>query len=220
MKTPDAISFIFVIFSNQKPFIMKRIILAFALVLIATATYSQKKKVAKPAAASTALAKSGNLSVELVKNNLYLFIANKPKKDTILLKTYTGIAEPKDCKITPFTAKGTALNLVSWTESSITETKEKTENRVQTYSEIWNTATKTKPLANIQTTTNIKEIQWLDKLKNASQTVEKKRNEGFEFSLTKEGDVKLKNKTQENMMVYNASSNVYQNAKDIAAKKK
>lgn len=197
---------------------MKKYILIIAVLFTAT-TFAQKKKPAK-APTSTALAKSGNLSVELVKNNLYLFIANKTKKDTILLKTYTGTAAPTDCKITPFTAKGTPLHLISWSESSVTETKEKTENKVQVYSEIWNTATKTKPLANIQTTTNIKEIQWLDKLKNASQTVEKKRNEGFEFTLTKEGDVKLKNKTQENMMVYNPTSNVYQNTKDIAPKKK
>ncbi|WP_298220450.1 hypothetical protein [Flavobacterium sp.] len=196
---------------------MKSYILIIALIFTATTSFSQKKKTTK-APASTALAKSGNLSMELVKNNLYLFVVNKTKKDTILLKTYTATAAPTDCKITPFTAKGTPLNLISWSENAITETKEKTENKVQIYSEIWNTATKTKPLANIQGITNIKEIQWLDKLKNASQTVEKKRNEGFEFSLTKEGDVKLKNKTQENMMVFNASSNVYQNAKDLKKK--
>lgn len=200
---------------------MKRIVLLLAILLIATTTYSQKKKPTKSAAASSAsLAKSGNLSVELIKNNLYLFINSKAKKDTILLKTYTFKGTPADCKITTFTAKGTQLTLVSWSESTLTEAKEKTENKVMIYSEIWNTATKTKPLANIQTTTNIKEIQWLDKLKNASQTVEKKRNEGFEFTLTKEGDVKLKNKQGETNMIYNASSNVYQNGKDIAPKKK
>lgn len=210
-------SYIFVISRTKNLFKMKRISLVIALIFIATTTYSQKKK---PAATSSALAKAGIFSVELIKNNLYLFIANKPKKDTILLKSYTGVAAPKDCKITLFTAKGTALTLVSWSEITLTETKEKTESRVEIYSEIWNTATKTKPLANIQATTNIKEIQWLDKLKNASQTVEKKRNEGFELTLTPEGNVKLKNKTQENTMIYNATSNVYQNGKDIAPKKK
>ncbi|WP_309640612.1 hypothetical protein [Flavobacterium sp.] len=196
----------------------KKYILIIALIFTTTATFSQKKKPVKTAT-SSALAKVNNLSVELIKNNLYLFVNNKAKKDTMLLKTYAGNAAPTDCKITPFTAKGTPLHLISWSESSITETKERTENKVMVYSEIWNTATKTKPLANIQTTTNIKEIQWLDKLKNASQTVEKKRNEGFEFALTKEGDVKLKNKQGETNMVYNASSNVYQNAKDIVKKK-
>ncbi|NHM08222.1 hypothetical protein G4D82_13415 [Flavobacterium sp. CYK-4] len=196
---------------------MKKYFLIAALILTAT-TFAQKKKATKPAATSSALAKSGNLSMELVKNNLYLFIANKPKKDTILLKTFTGATMPTDCKITPFTAKGTALNLINWTESSLTETKEKTENKVQIYSEVWNTATKTKPVSNIQGITNIKEIQWLDKGKNASQTVEKKRNEGYEFILTKEGDVKLKNKQGETTMIYNPSSNVYQNAKDLKKK--
>ena len=71
----------------------------------------------------------------------------------------------------------------------------------------------------MQGITKIKEIQYLDKLKNASQTVEKFRNEGFAFSLTKVGDVKLKNKTQENTLSYNVSSNVYQNLKDIGKKK-
>ncbi len=198
---------------------MKRIIFVFALAVMATTSYAQKKKPTK-GAASNALAKSGNLSVELIKNNLYLFINSKATKDTILLKKYAVKGMPTNCSITPFIVKGTVLNLVSWTETTLTEAKERTENKIEVYSEIWNVATKTKPLANIQTTTNIKEIQWLDKLKNASQTVEKNRHEGFEFSLTKEGDVKLKNKTQENMMVYNPSSNVYQNGKDVGPKKK
>lgn len=196
---------------------MKKSILLLVLLFTVSAIYSQKKKPAKPAV-STALAKLNNLSVELVKNNLYLFVNNKATKDTMLLKTFTGNAAPKDCKILAFTAKGTALHLITWTESTLTESKERTENRVEVYSEIWNTATKTKPLANIQATTNIKEIQWLDKGKNASQTVEKKRNEGYEFILTKEGDVKLKNKQGETNMVYNASSNVYQNLKDLKKK--
>ena len=111
------------------------------------------------------------------------------------------------------------MHLISWSEKSLNETKDKTENKTVIYSEIWNTLTKTKPLANIQTTTKIKEIQYLDKLKNASQTVEKIRNEGFAFTLTKEGDVNLKNKTQDNTLSYNTSSNVYQNLKDMAPSK-
>lgn len=197
---------------------MKKYFFIAVLILSAT-TFAQKKKPVK-AAASSALAKSGNLSMELVKNNLYLFIANKQKKDTILLKTFTVPTTPTDCKITPFTAKGTALHLINWSESSLTESKEKTENKVQIYSEVWNTATKTKPISNIQGITNIKEIQWLDKGKNASQTVEKKRNEGYEFILLPTGEVKLKNKQGETTMVYNSSSNVFQNGKDVAPKKK
>ena len=103
---------------------MKRIILVFALVLLATGVYSQKKKAAK-ATPSKALATTGNLSVELVKSNLYLFVASKTKKDTILLKNYTAVTPPTDCKITPFTVKGTLLNLVTWTESTLTNLKRK-----------------------------------------------------------------------------------------------
>lgn len=196
---------------------MKKSILLLVLLFTVFTTFSQKKKPAKSAAAMS-ITKLNNLSVVLVKNNLYLFATNKTKKDTMLLKAYVGNAAPKNCKIIPFTAKGKALHLITWTESTLTETKERTVNKVEVYSEIWNTATKTKPLANIQATTNIKEIQWLDKLKNASQTVEKKLNEGYEFILTKEGDVKLKNKQGETNMVYNASSNVYQNLKDLKKK--
>jgi hypothetical protein len=199
---------------------MKKYFLVIALLFATTASFSQKKKTAKPAASSS-LAKLNNLSVELIKNNLYLFIDNKgAKKDTILLKTYEAKGNPTDCKITPFTAKGTALHLISWTQNKLTETKDKTENRTEIYSEICNTLTKTKPLSNLQATTKIKEIQYLDKLKTASQTVEKIGNEGFAFTLTKEGDVQLKNKTQEVKMIYNPASNVYQNLKDIAPKKK
>lgn len=198
---------------------MRNVFLLIALVFIGTSTYSQKKKPGK-SAPSAALAKSGNLSIELIKNNLYLFIASKPNRDTILLKTYTEKAEPKDCKISPFTTKGTALHLISWIETEVVTSKEKTENKSMQYSEIWNLKTKSKAFSNLQTTTKIKEIQYLDKLKNASQTVEKIRNEGLTFTLTKEGDVYLKNKTQENTLSYNASSNVYQNLKDLAPKKK
>ena len=87
------------------------------------------------------------------------------------------------------------------------------------YNEIWNIKVKAKAFSNLQATTKIKEIQYLDKLKNASQTVDKIRNEGWAFTLTKEGDVYLKNKTQENTLIYNASSNVYQNLKDLTKKK-
>lgn len=198
---------------------MKKCLLIIVLIFIATTAFSQKKKTAKPTT-SASLAKLNNLSVELIKNNLYFFIDNKgAKKDTILLKTYESKGTPTDCKITAFTAKGTPLHLISWTENKVTQTKDKTENRTQIYSEICNSSTKTKPLSNLQATTKIKEIQYLDKLKTASQTVEKIQNEGFAFTLTKEGDVQLKNKTQENKMIYNPSSNVYQNAKDIAKKK-
>ena len=199
---------------------MKKYLLIVTILFVATSTFGQKKKASKTAA-SSALAKVNNLSLELIQNNLYLFIENKgAKKDTILLKKYEVKGNPTDCKIKAFTTKGKPLHLISWAETNITESKEKTENKTMQYNEIWNVKTKTKAFSNLQTTTKIKEIQYLDKLKNASQTVDKIRNEGLAFTLTKEGDVNLKNKTQENNLSYNASSNVYQNLKDLAPKKK
>ena len=198
---------------------MKKSILLLTILFTVTSTFGQKKKASK-SADSSALVKVNNLSVVLIQNNLYLFIENKgAKKDTILLKKYNIKGNPTDCKITAFTTKGTTLNLISWSETAVTESKEKTENKTMKYNEIWNVKTKSKAFSNLQTTTKVKEIQYLDKLKNASQTVDKIRNEGLAFTLTKEGDVYLKNKTQENTLSYNASSNVYQNLKDLAKKK-
>lgn len=198
---------------------MKKSILFLTILFTLTSTFGQKKKASK-STGSSSLVKLNNLSVVLIQNNLYLFIENKgAKKDTILLKKYDSKGNPTECKITAFKTKGTPLHLISWTEKSATETKEKTENKTMQYNEIWNIKVKAKAFSNLQTTTKIKEIQFLDKLKNASQTVDKIRNEGLAFTLTKEGDVYLKNKTQENTLSYNASSNVYQNLKDLAKKK-
>ena len=198
---------------------MKNSILLLTILFTLTSTFGQKKKVSK-FADSSALVKLNNLSVALIQNNLYLFIENKgAKKDTILLKQYDAKGNPTECKITAFKTKGISLHLISWSETSATETKEKTENKTMQYNEIWNIKIKKKAFSNMQTTTKIKEIQYLDKSKNASQTVDKIRNEGLAFTLTKEGDVYLKNKTQENTLSYNASSNVYQNLKDLAKKK-
>lgn len=198
---------------------MKKSILFLTILFTLTSTFGQKKKASK-SAGSSSLVKLNNLSVALIQNNLYLFIENKgAKKDTILLKKYDAKGNPTECKITAFKTKGTPLHLISWSEKSATETKEKTENKTMQYNEIWNIKAKKKAFSNLQTTTKIKEIQYLDKLKNASQTVDKIRNEGLAFTLTKEGDVYLKNKTQENTLSYNVSSNVYQNLKDLAKKK-
>ena len=197
---------------------MKNSILLLTILFTLTSTFGQKKKASK-FADSSALVKLNNLSVALIQNNLYLFIENKgAKKDTILLRKYDAKGNPTECKITAFKTKGTPLHLISWSEKSATETKEKTENKTMQYNEIWNIKAKTRAFSNLQFTTKIKEIQYLDKSKNASQTVDKIRNEGLAFTLTKEGDVYLKNKTQENTLSYNASSNVYQNLKDLKKK--
>jgi hypothetical protein len=206
---------------------MKRIILLAALSLCCATLHSQKKKAAPKKGASTVLAKVNNVTAELPasKNLFQVMLEDKGKKDTLFSRKINmakGKPEagksnlPFNCTITPVVIKGTPLYCIAWSENNITETQDKTEDRTQIFSEIWNPVTKTQTLANIQTTTKIKEILWLDKLKNASQTSEKLRREGFEFVMTKDGDVLLKNKTQENRMIYNPSTNVYEDVKSAA----
>lgn len=189
---------------------MKKIILIFTLSLFCTFGYSQKKKaVKKPASSVSVIAKADNITAELIKNNFYLFANNKAKKDTILLKTFDASKLPLNCTITPFTTKATKFYSVSWTEVNITETKLKTEEATTTYTEICDFASKAKVLSNAQTTTKIKEIHYLDTKQTVSETLEKLRKEGFELTITTEGDVVLKNKTQENKMTYDITAKKY-----------
>lgn len=155
-------------------------------------------------ATTSILAKADNLTAEIVKSNFYLFISGS-KKDTILLKALDVNKMLTDCKITPFTSKGVKLYAVSWTEKAITETKLKKEEALTTFTEVCDIATKSKVLSNAQTTTKITEIVFLDKNQTVSETREKVRKEGFEFTLTPDGDVLLKNKAQENRMSYSAT---------------
>jgi hypothetical protein len=174
------------------------------------------------------LTKSGNITAELLKKKdacrLYLLVPDaKKKNDTLSLKTaaYDPKAAPAvrdnniptNCTIMPFTAKGVKLYHVSWTEKAFTEIPDKKEDATRTVSQIWNMETKNQLYSNTQTSTKITEILYLDKLKNASQTSEKMRNEGFNMTVTPEGDLVLKNKTQENRMTFDAAE-----AKFVAVK--
>ena len=191
---------------------MKKILLLFIISSIFNTVYSQKKKSSQQISSSV-LAKSDNLSVEIVKNNLCLLIANKgAKKDTIVLKNKVDNSLPKECKIQSFLAKNLKLYSISWIENKLTETKLKTEDATTVYTELCDIASKTKLLSNAQTTTKIKEIHFLDTKQTVSETIQKVRNEGFVLSLTKEGDVILKNKTQENKLTYNPTENKFVNA--------
>jgi len=205
---------------------MKKIMLVFAIALMANIGYSQKSKKATAKASTagkTTLAKSGTMTAELFKSKtdykLYVLMNNK-EKDTLSLKTFpvTTAKEnlPVNFTITPFTSKGTALHNISWTEKSFTEIPDKKEDRTTTVTEIWNATTKTQLHSNVQAATKITEILWLDKGKNASQTSEKMRNEGFVLTLNPEGDIILKNKTQENKLVYNVTDNKYDAVKSAA----
>jgi len=198
---------------------MKKILLLLAVVFISNIGFSQKSKktAAKPASAGrTVLAKTGGMTAELFKSKsdyqLYVLVNNK-EKDTLSLKTFPAATAkenlPANFAMTAFTSKGTPLYSLSWTEKSFTEIPDKREDKTTTVTEIWNVATKTQLHSNVQVSTKITEILWLDKGKNASQTSEKIRNEGFAMTLSPEGDIVLKNKTQENKLVYDAAENKY-----------
>lgn len=191
---------------------MKKTALLILILLCTMISYGQKKKVkgkAPAKTASTALAKADNLTAEIVKGNFFLFINNKTTKDTIGIKTVDANSLPKDCAIKPFTAKAVPLYLLTWTEESTTKTDLKTEIKTILFSEVYDVSTKTKLFSNQQSTTNITEKVFLDRLKNASETQEKVRREGFEFILTPEGDIQQKNKTQQNTFAFNATDKKY-----------
>jgi hypothetical protein len=189
---------------------MNKKILLLLLAICCFSGYSQKKKpVAKaPAAKKTVLAKSENITLELSekKDSYRFYMLNG--KDSVMIKFIQGrigTNVPMDGKITPFTTKGTKLYSVTWTEkSTIGDAKTKLENITETHTEIWNIATKTKLFENVQKVNNITEIVWLDPNKTASKTQEKIKRDGFELALTPEGDIMLKNKTQQDKMTYDA----------------
>lgn len=188
---------------------MKKVIVVVVLVLLSNAIYAQKKKPIT-ATTSSVLAKADKLSVEYINNKLVLFsIAKGAKKDSIFSRSIENNKKPLDCKIIAFKAKDTQLYHVSWSENTVSETKDKKEDKTQFHNEIWDVNSKTLALGNIQTSTKIKETLYLDKLKNASQTSEKIRNEGLVFSLTPTGDVVLKTKTQENKLTYDPTLKKY-----------
>ncbi len=192
---------------------MKNLLFIFLLLVITNFSFAQKAKT--PAAVtSTALATFENLKAEIIteggKQKLAILIDNAGKKETIILKeisTKDKAQQPTNFKIKSFTIANTKLYHFSYTENILTETKLKKENALVTSNEIWDlSTTKLKILGNIQTISQIKEIQFLDKNKTASQTVDKTRKEGFEFTLTKDFEVHLSTKTQTNKYKFNTTT--------------
>ena len=194
---------------------MKKILFTLIL-LITTVSLAQKAKIL-PKASSTVLATFENLKAEIItegsKQKLAILLDNNEKKETIVLKEITTkdkAQQPTNFKIKVFTIADIKLYHFSYTENIITETKLKKENAVITSNEIWElSTTKLKILGNIQTISQIKEIQFLDKNKSASQTVDKTRKEGFEFTLTKDFEVHLSTKTQTNKYKFNTTTRRY-----------
>ena len=204
---------------------MRKIILLLAVVCFASSAFAQKsKKTAKGNNAKVSkivIGKSTNMTAELLKGKdayrLYLLNGVGKKADTVSLERYAYDPKaseqvknlPANCIITPFTAKGVKLYNITWTEKALTEIPDKKEDATKTVTQIWNLDTKTQLHANTQTSTKITEILYLDKGKNASQTSEKMRNEGFNLAVSPEGDLILKNRTQENKLAYDAAENKY-----------
>ncbi|WP_353078764.1 hypothetical protein [Flavobacterium sp.] len=194
---------------------MKNVLLAL-LLLLTTVSFAQKPKTPVKAT-STALATFENLKAEIImeggKQKLAILLDNAGKKETIILKEITATdktQQPTNFKIKSFTIGNVKLYHFSYTENILTETKLKKENALITSNEIWELATtKIKILGNIQTVSQIKETQFLDKNKTASQTVDKTRREGFEFTLTKDYEVHLSTKTQTNKYKFNEVTRRY-----------
>lgn len=192
---------------------MKNLLFTFLLLVITNFSFAQKAKT-PIAATSNALATFENLKAEIIteggKQKLAILIDNAGKKETIILKeisTKDKAQQPTNFKIKSFTITNTKLYHFSYTENIKTETKLKKENAIITSNEIWElSTTKLKILGNIQTISQIKEIQFLDKNKTASQTVDKTRKEGFEFTLTKDFEVHLSTKTQTNKYKFNTTT--------------
>lgn len=195
---------------------MKKIVLVAFVMLLSTTIYSQKKKSAKTNKASPVLAKFDNLVAEVKAGNFQLTINENGKpKDAIVIKTADSKFAPTNCKLSSFKASGTNLYLLTWTEITQNKTDLKTEDITIIYSNIYEVTSKKLVLYNTQLTNHIVEKVFLDKLKNASETQEKMRKEGFEFTLNSDGSVTQKNKTQQNNLVYDATKMEY-----VANKKK
>lgn len=192
---------------------MKKMMVLVLVLLFCVSICAQKKKPIAKKSTSIVLAKATNLSAEIVKDNFYLFINNVNSKDTIVLKKVDVKNLPSNCKITVFTTKETPLYLITWIEKITIKTDLKTEDIINLHSEIYELSSKKQVVANIQITKNITEKVFLDKLKNASETQQRVRREGFEFILLPEGDIVLKTKTQENKMMYNPIDKKYVDAK-------
>ena len=184
---------------------MKKLIVLI-LLLTNTFIFGQKNKKASKTKAeiSNIIANTEDLVAEIIKGNLYTFrVDGKSKKDTLLLKNLTGTPLPTDCVIKKFTANQTPLYLITWKEISKIETNTKKEEVTNSCSQIWNPKQKLKVFDNEQKSTKIKEQVFLDKLKTASETQERTRNEGYTLTLLPNGDFTLKNKLVETKYVLN-----------------
>lgn len=193
---------------------MKKIVLFMLVALCSVSSYAQKKKVtAKKAVASTSkgvLAKADNIVAEIKAGNFQLTVDGK---EAIVVKAADAKFAPTDVKLKSFTASGVKLYLLTWTEKTLNKTDLKTEDITTVYSNVYEITSKKQVFYNTQLTNHIVEKVFLDKLKNASETQERMRREGFEFTLNPDGTITQKNKTQENKLIYDAAKMEFVNSK-------
>lgn len=185
---------------------MKKIFLFVCIGLLSLNGFSQKKKAAakKPATTTTAFPKLDNLTAEVKNGNFQISISEKGKtNDMLIVKAVDDSFKPKDCKLSSFTANGTKLYLLTWTEINVVTSDVKTEERTTIYSVIYEIPSKKQVFSNSQLTNHITEKVFLDKLKTASETQEKIRREGFEFILNPDGTVTQKGKNQQVTLSFN-----------------
>lgn len=196
---------------------MKQLLILLAIALSTTTGFAQKKKTpvkSTKTATTSSTAKVDNLTAEIKGKTFQLTIAEKGKAaDAITVKELVGDVKPADIKLSGFTANGTKLYLLQWTEKSNIKTDIKTEDITMIYSVIYEIPNKKQVFSNYQKTTNIVEKVFLDRNKTASETQEKVRREGFEFVLNPDGSVTQKSKNQENKWTYDVALQEFVDAK-------
>lgn len=190
---------------------MKNILFLLSL-LFAFSCYGQKKK-SVSSKSVVSFAKIENLQVEIKNENFQLTLLDKGKEVDALVIKKAGDMVPIATKITPFTANGTRLYLVTWTEKTNTKTDLKTEDKLVVFSYVYNLATKKEVFFNTQLTNNIVEKVFLDRNKTASETQTRIRREGFEFILNPDGTLTQKTAKQLNKWKYDLATDSFIDAK-------
>jgi len=182
---------------------MKNIFLFLCVGLLTLNGFSQKKiNTTKTPSTAIALPKVDNLQVEIKNGKFQVTISEKGKSsDMLIVKDVDAAFTPKDCKLSSFTASGVKLYLLTWTELSMTKSLNKTEDKTTIHSVIYEITSKKQVYSNYQLTNHITEKVSLGGT-GASETQEKIRREGFEFTLNSDGSVTQKNKTQQTTYVY------------------
>ncbi|AMA48786.1 MULTISPECIES: hypothetical protein [Flavobacterium] len=159
-------------------------------------------------------------SLLLVKNGEATIVFNKKKelylvvlKDSMLLTKNNPNLMPNTMKVSALKIKNKTFYHVNWKATEKRETSIRKEFAILNENQIWNPVTKTLLIANTEKTTDITEVEYLDKLKNTSQTISKKRNEGYLFTLLSNGDFSLSNKSMITKYSYNDKTDRYEPTK-------